>query len=98
MSGTFRTLVSTLLLLGVFGGVYYALSSIDFFNSAHVTRDEVERRTQQIEQELVAQLDLLSGLSVDGRVFEMPEYASLVDQSVSLVKPPLERPDPFAAL
>lgn len=97
MSSAFRTLISTIILIALFGGVYYALSTLDIFNSARVSRADVERRTQQIEQELVAQLTMIGNLSLNGQVFDTEEYTSLVDTSVTLVRPPLERPDPFAA-
>jgi hypothetical protein len=98
MQTSLRQILSTALLIAVFGGAYYALSYLDFFSSARMTREQVETQTQEFERDLVAQLDDLNAISLDGSAFEGREYASLVDITVVLESPQVHRSDPFAAL
>jgi hypothetical protein len=91
-----RQIVGLLFFVAVLGGVYYAFTYIDFFQSARRSADEVNRQTSEIENELLAQLDSLKSIELSGEVFEMKEYALLVDISVPLTKPSVTRTNPFA--
>jgi hypothetical protein len=92
-----RQLLGTLLLVAVFAGAYYAVSNVDFFSSARLTREQVDQQTQQIEGEIIAQLAALEQITLDGKVFETKEFQSLIDMTVVLERPAINRPDPFAA-
>ncbi len=92
-----RQLLGTILLVAVFGGAYYAVSHIDFFSSARLTREQVDAQTQKIEGEIILQLATLEGITLEGQVFETKEFQSLVDMTVVLERPSVHRPDPFAA-
>lgn len=98
MQSNLRQILSTVLLIAIFGGAYYAISYFDFFSSARVTREQVEARTAEFEKDVTAQLAILKAIDIDGAVFTNAEYNSLVDITVILERPLLRRVDPFAAL
>jgi hypothetical protein len=55
-------------------------------------------RSQTVGRELLALLNTLRSLSLDGDVFERPEFASLIDFSVPISPNPLGRRNPFAPI
>jgi hypothetical protein len=60
--------------------------------------EEIEARTAEIERTILAELDRLRRVELDGRLFESDEFKGLKDWSVPLGEPDLGRSDPFAPL
>lgn len=92
-----RKLLGTLLLVAVFGGAYYALSYVDFFSAARITRETVEQQTAEIEAEQIAILNDLERITLDGSVFASKEYQALTDITVVLGRQQASRANPFAS-
>ncbi len=88
----FMALAGILILWAIytFGG------NLDLSGGAGQHAADIEARTQQIESTILAELDRLQKVELDGRLFESDGFRSLKDWSVPLGEPDVGRPDPFA--
>src|SRR5690242_16702844 len=49
-------------------------------------------------QQILAVLNQLKRISIDGSVFESPVFKSLIDYTIATTSEPVGRPDPFAPI
>jgi len=95
MSSTIKYTLYALVLAVFAVGLYYMDIGIEYFTSASLTEQDVEVRTQEVEQDVFQSLARVKKVELDDAVLSSDEYLFLRDQYVLLNEPSLVRENPF---
>jgi sensor domain CHASE-containing protein len=96
MSAQLKHILALLFVAAMLGGVYYMATSVDFFATARKNASDVQQETENIQNEIIAQLDKVKAITFDESMFTAKAYTNLEDKTVPLTTPNLARPNPFA--
>jgi hypothetical protein len=96
MSEKIKQIGSLLFVLLFLGGIYYLAQNETLFKGQNLRAEQVQQETEQLKQEIILPLTRLKTIDIDESFFESEVYTTLVDESVPLPNPSLERMNPFA--
>jgi len=95
MFGNFRHILA-LIFVALLMGVFYYFTTSDNFVASHEKKiADIDKRTEEIKQEIIVPLNRLQEVTVDTAIFTSPEYKAMQDTSIPLLTPVLVRSNPF---
>ena len=95
---TLKHITAILILVGFMFGVYYLMNNVNFFETATVRSEKIEKQAEKLEKEVFAGLARLQTVTLNNTLFEREDYRILEDISVQLSDPEVSREDPFALI
>src|SRR6478609_6932883 len=95
------TYVAVLIIVAISAGMYFyykgspndaATSSLETLNTPEAAD------AQQVGNRVLALLDQINSLKIDGSIFNDPAYKTLVDYSITVPEQPVGRANPFGPI
>ena len=95
MGSSIKSLLAFLVLAAIIGGAYLGINKLNILDVT-TKLTEFEEDVTELEREILARVSQLNAVTIDESVFARPDYRTLKDLLVTLPKPNVSRPDPFA--
>ncbi len=98
MSGNIKHIFALIILILVAGGFYMLAQSDTMFKGSQQRSEEIAAETARLQQEVIAPLRRLTGVTIDTNFFSSKEYTALTYKGESLPEPVVQRNNPFESL
>jgi hypothetical protein len=98
--GTFSTksIMAIVLIFGIGIGIWILGNNVDIVAIMDLDADAVRAETDALESSLVGDITALRAIDLNTVLFEIDEYALLLDKRVSVQAQPVQNTMPFAPL
>jgi hypothetical protein len=98
MTAILRHLVPIGILILVVWGIWFLVTNFDVIEMTQLDPEAVQAQTDQLESEMIANVTGLQSVDLSTGLFELNEYALLLDKQVMVQDVPVQNRDPFAPL
>jgi hypothetical protein len=98
MTAITQHLVPIAILILAVWGIWFLATNFDIIQLAQLDPDVVQTETDKLESEMIANVTGLQSIDLSTGLFELNEYALLLDKQVVVRDVPVQNSTPFAPL